>query len=366
VYAEARRAAKGARHADGRPGNVARRDRTETTKVAVAKSAAPRPFVDVGSFIPDFHDDLRWPLTTMSHPSSEPRFGIAAVFAEPGIGWQELCKRGVHKRVTSGRNRDELQYLRAWCSAAAGDIDAACGTLQPLLTSAVLGLAPAVRVDLANLVASVGHHDEAEHLLNAHKIRDPQILDAVAATYVELGADKDAYEINRLAADMDRHASQETQCRRLLKDLVLSNSDASESSIRGLRGFATTHQLRNPTCERIYNAWQCAANPAKDCAGHLRDIGANYSWRDVLAAYHSWPAGAVRVEAWLRIADSLKFSFGAPAAIPMVIAALDAALRADGYCSPAVRDRIVDIQRLWRLRNVAIPEDMVSLDEACK
>jgi hypothetical protein len=83
------------------------------------KVSAPRPEIDLSWLLADFHDELRWPLTGMSHPALEPRFPIAQQLAMPGIGWQDLCARGVQHR-TSATQKELLAYLRGWCAALAG------------------------------------------------------------------------------------------------------------------------------------------------------------------------------------------------------------------------------------------------------
>src|ERR1043165_1902809 len=87
----------------------------------------PRPDVDLSVLVPDFHDELRWPLTPMNHPVMEPKFPIPQVFAQPGIGWLELCGSGAMNRY--GKEKEMLSYLRGWCKAVDGAPDAACSNL---------------------------------------------------------------------------------------------------------------------------------------------------------------------------------------------------------------------------------------------
>ena len=43
--------------------------------------SAPRPDIDMTGVLPDFHEELRWPLSGMNHPVLEPRFPIASELA---------------------------------------------------------------------------------------------------------------------------------------------------------------------------------------------------------------------------------------------------------------------------------------------
>lgn len=327
--------------------------------------AAPRPPLDVTQLVPDFHDDLRWPLTAMSHPSLEPRFAIAPVFADPGIGWLELCKRGVHKRITGGRNRDELDYLRGWCSASAGDIDTACGTLAPLVSSAVLGISPAVRIDLANIIVDAGHADRAEHWLSKHAINDVQILDTLAATYVEVGGERDAYEINRRAMDSDNRPSQETQCRRLIKHIVLGPEGERALPVAQLTQLATKPKLPDPTCKRLFDAWQCASNPARDCIDYLRDAGIDTKFQMVLRAYHHWPTGHAPLGRWLSVVEDARFAVALPEALELTLTALETAARVGGACSYETYQVAIEIEKLMDTMLTQTPERIKRVRASC-
>lgn len=335
-------------------------------KHADARVTAPRPDVDVSQILPDFQEELRWPLTTMEHPSMEPRFAVAAVFADPGVSWLDLCRRGVQNRTIAGPNRDELDYLRAWCSAATGDIDAACATLTTLKTSPVLGLAPAVRIDLANIIANAGPAERAEHLLTANKINDPQILDTLAATYIEVGAEHDGYEINRRAMETDFQPSSELRCRRLLKDILLSDSGERDVSAQALTNLATTPRFPDPTCLRIYHAWTCVKDARDGCSNYLHDRGADYRWNDVLRVYRGWPPGPATLGTWLRLADDLQFAVNVPASLPLLVAALVAASRVVTPCPAAVHEKIVAIEQTMQFMHVTVPAELAALEESCR
>ena len=61
-----------------------------------------RPQIDVEPLLPDLGEDLRWPLAMTDHPALEPKFAIASALAQPGIGWTDLCARGVQNRHLAG------------------------------------------------------------------------------------------------------------------------------------------------------------------------------------------------------------------------------------------------------------------------
>src|SRR5262249_50930548 len=146
----------------------------------------PRPEIDIAQFLPDFHEELRWPLTQLMHPKLEPTYAIATALAAPGMGWLDLCAIGAQNRHASGNN-DQQAYLRGWCSVAKDDVDHACQYLAPLLGSVTRGMSAAVRSDLANILVAQGDADNAEHFINKHDLRDIAMLDQLAASFVEIG-----------------------------------------------------------------------------------------------------------------------------------------------------------------------------------
>lgn len=323
----------------------------------------PRPEVDVSGIVPDLHDELRWPLTAMSHPSLEPRFGVAAVFAEAGVGWLELCKRGVHKRTSNGRNRDELEYLRGWCGAAGGDADAACSSLQPLVHSTVLGLASAVKIDLANIIANAGHLDRAEHLLTRYQIDDPEVLDTLAATYVEVGAEQDAYEINRRAIDVDARASDEVQCRRLIKQIALGPEGERTLPVEQLTSMVKGRRLPDPTCVRLLHAWTCHADPKEGCADYLDENGISADWLHVLRAYYAWPNGPASHRTFLFIAQEALNAWRLPEAQQVMFAALEAATRGVDGCGGDTYAKVKEIASYYLRLMKRVPERLQALEK---
>lgn len=324
---------------------------------------AARPDIDVSAVVPDLHDELRWPLTAMSHPSLEPRFGVAAVFAEAGVGWLELCKRGVHKRTSNGRNRDELEYLRGWCGAMAGDAEAACGSLQRLTHSTVLGLSSAVKIDLANIIANAGHIEKAEHLITKYRIDDPEVLDTLAATYVEVGAERDAYEINLRAIDNDARASEELQCRRLIKQIALSPEGERTLPVEQLTSLVKNRKLPDPTCVRLLHAWTCHADPKEGCAEYLAENGISADWMHVLRAYYAWPKVAAAERTYLLIAQEAQYAWVMPEAQQVMFAALEAAARGVDGCGGDTYRKVKEIASYYLRLMRPVPERLQALEK---
>jgi hypothetical protein len=296
--------------------------------------SATRPELDIEQLIPDFHDVLRWPLSAMAHPTLEPRFAIAAVFADPGVGWLELCQRGVQNRIMAGQGRDELDYLRGWCNAVKGDADGACDKLAPLVSSTVMGMSTAVRVDVANIIANQGGIDKADHLLKKHNIRDLALLDILAATYVEVGDLNDAFEINRRATDQDLTPVPATKCRRLVRDIVLRGRGGHEIRAKELADM-TKGKAPDPTCVELHHEMLCWLR-ARDCDDYFQDIGVDVRTSYLIDAYQSWPHDPVSSTRWLDIATDAVRAMPLEGAREMAVSAFDAAIRASSSCDNTV------------------------------
>jgi hypothetical protein len=291
------------------------------------KVAVARPVIDLSHVLPDFHDELRWPLSSMSHPALEPRFAIAEQLAVPGVTWEELCARGVHHRV-SATQRELLRYLRGWCYAAKGDVDNGCGELYPLIGSVVPGLTAAVRQDLANILVEQGGADNAEHWLSKHNMRDIQLLDLLAANYMEVGSPADAFEINRRAIDSDDYASSATKCRRLVKRIVIAHEADSTFAIQTLRLLAKG-KIPDPVCERLTHKVDCWMNPANDCLRYFDHEQIDTGLLTVLDVYYEWPRGPATQTQWWTLADKARHVLAAPGAAELMVAAYEAILRID-------------------------------------
>ena len=293
----------------------------------------PRPPFDPSTYLPDFHDELRWPLSSMSHPSLEPRFAIAQAFAQPGVGWIDLCGLGAQNR--HGRDKELLSYLRGWCNAIQGDVDAACTHLVPLVGSTTRGIDDAVKIDLANILADQGRADKAEHWINQHRIRDVEVLDLLAATYVEVGTPEDAARINRIAMDSDDAATVATRCARMTRQIVLVGNSTSVM-LEGLRQIARPlGKMPDPTCQKLVHKLECwKANGTNDCDPYWTDVGLDPRIAHVIAAHRAWPHASSYAD-WLRIADSTMSIVGVEGAAAFALGAIDNAIRTARTCEHA-------------------------------
>jgi hypothetical protein len=308
--------------------------------------SAERPHVRVVDYVPDFHDELRWPLPAMSHPELEPQFPIARELAID-VGWEALCARGVHRRVVAAK-AEQLEYLRGWCSVLERDIDAACRSLKPLMLSNLRGMPEAVRRDLANILVGHGDADAAEGYMTRNLIRDTRVMDLLAASYAEMGKHDDAYAINRLAIDADRSASAATKCLRLVRHIVLLPSTSGrEFPLEQLRQFVADREKADSTCVKLFDAVTCWNKPGDQCRYHFSRNNINTNAVGVIEAYFAWPEKANYVE-WWRLADSLRHMFDVPGAIDLALAAFEASLAAArpcvGYRASAVNGAIVEIR----------------------
>ncbi len=307
---------------------------------SVKRARMPRPAIDLSLYTPDFHDDLRWPLSSMTHPSLEPRFPIARELAI-GVSWQQLCARGVHKRV-SATKRELLSYLHGWCDVLKRDIDGACKHLAPLLGSTRLGLTQAIRQDLANILVSSGDADQAEHHLSKHHIRDIEVIDLLAANYVEVGSPHDAAAIIRRAIDSDDHPTDATRCQRLVKRIATRSEADPTEALDALTTLATRRKIADPSCVRLNNKVACWQSPERGCEPYFRDENISLLVQSLLRAYYRWP-GTARMETWWHVADVARNAMPMPEAAELALAAFDASLIADPSCAG---DRAIDVNHM--------------------
>lgn len=295
--------------------------------------AVRRPAIDISWLLPDFHEELRWPLTGMNHPMLEPQFPVATELAV-GVDWQQLCARGVQNRV-SATQKELLSYLHGWCDVAKRDVDAACAHLTPLLGSIKGGLRAAVRQDLANILVEQGDANKAEHWLSKHRIRDVQILDLLAANYIELGSEADAFEINRRAIDSDDSASEATKCTRLVKSIAIGLEHDVERPVNTLKAMVVMAKVPDETCERLWNKVSCARDHSW-CSGYLDDEGIAPDALELLNAYENWPSGRATATAWWIYADNARQALPTAGAAQLVVTAIEASLAADHVCEGAM------------------------------
>lgn len=307
----------------------------------------PPPAIDLGAYVPDFHDELRWPLSGMSHPALEPRFDIAQQLAEPGVDWQELCARGVQNRVSSTQ-KELLEYLHGWCDAQNSNVDGACKHLLPLLGSTTRGLTVAVRTDLANILAA-GDADKAEHWLTKHNIRDIDTLDLLAANYAEQGLLDDAATINRRIIDSDDFATEATKCRRLVRQLATNHDSGETVAYLQLEQLAKKPKVPDPLCVRLFHKAECRRNPATDRANYFSDENIDRRGLYVLKAYGQWPTGSGNWIDWWPIAVVARKAAGLAGANELAVAALEAGFSAQRGCPIGSKKNVRDMLRALRL-----------------
>jgi hypothetical protein len=332
---------------------------TRTLNVQVIRAA--RPDIDITWALPDFHDDLRWPLTGMNHPVLEPRYAVAQQLAMPGIGWEELCARGVHNRV-SATQKEMLAYLRGWCEVRKGNVDGACAQLRPLFGSVTPGLTAALRQDLANILVDQGG-DRAEHWLSKHDIRDIQTLDLLAANFVELGSSHEAFTINRRAIDSDSYASAATQCRRLVRRIKLEQEVSWRPAIDELKTLGRQAKVPDPVCERLYNKVECSLAPASDCLRFLTDEGLPESALYLLDAYFNWPYEGT-VAQWFAAATIAAKALPSPGAAELAIRALEAAVPRGLTCKSETVHTVIAAVRADPT-NAIYEERLQRLEKSC-
>ena len=304
--------------------------------------AAERPALDLSALYPDATEEARWPLSISSHPVLEPHFAIAAAMAEHGIGWLDLCGRGIQNRHIAG-NQDLLEYLRAWCSVMNHDPASALSRLGPLRSTTTPGIASAIAADVADILVDSGGADRAEALLRSNHLVDQAIVDELAASYFEVDRDADAFELNRLAIEMDHRPTDQAKCHRLARGIVVS---------RGLRRDRLLHELEvassprgpdhqplpaDPTCVRLHDELQCWIDMTM-CGPYLHHAKA----AALLAAYGSWPPAVASERQWMIVAQWAARAMPMTGAETLVVPALELALKTSG----CVRDELIAITSL--------------------
>ncbi len=323
-----------------------------------------RPQIDVSWLLPDFHDELRWPLSGMHHPKLEPEFPVAQELAI-GVDWQGLCARGVHRRI-SATQKELISYLRGWCHVQERDVDGACAELVPLLGSVKSGLRDAVRRDLANILVESGDAEKAEHWLTKHHVRDIETLDLLAANYVEVGSPADAFAINRRVIDEDDYATPATKCRRLVRRIAIGFDIDVELPVRELESFVVKAKVLDATCERLWNKVACWRDHLKCHAYHV-DENIPQASRQLLLVYDTWPSNRQTTSEWWTYADQARLAVPAPGAAELGVGAMEATITAEGMCKPGIaasfRVAIADVRRAPD--GAALEPRLQGLENAC-
>lgn len=239
----------------------------------------------------DPHAYERWPLGHNQHPSLEPAYAIASVFASPGVSWLDLCRMGAQNRRGVG-STEQLEYLRAWCDVAKRDAGAAIARLKPLVNSGVLGMPAAVRTDIANIVVDAGDADHAQALLSRAQVDDLAVYDLAAAGYVEVGKVQDAIALtDRSIAAHDARRPLD-HCMRIARKVVLVDPGSRTPLLLALG--------RLNRCEAPYRELLCWHKG--HCDPYLVAHGVKPDELRLGELYKNWPSSGAPVDEWLRAA----------------------------------------------------------------
>ena len=289
-------------------------------------ASAQRPAIELTQLIPDSTERGRWPLGMATHPVLEPHFDVGEALAAPGVGWLELCGRGIQRRHLSG-NQDPVEYLRAWCSALSHDAPDAIARLASLRSTVVRGIRAALWLDIANILADNGDARAATKLIDRnHLEHEVELLDIVAATYVEVGKRDDATELGQLATEADH--SGVTDCDRLARQIVIADRVKQEQLLADLR------RSRFVPCapiEHELRCWLYASTLPAQCEEYFADRKLDAHYGDVLWAFQQWPESNTGTWfLWWRIGVSASRAIGIAGAEDLALTALDASLRASG------------------------------------
>lgn len=291
----------------------------------------PHPELALDHLQPDLRHALHWPLAIGAHPQLAPTYPIALVFAQPGVGWADLCVRGVTARASPSIHRAFVDYLRAWCQVANRDLDVAVATFGQLRTVAPPALADAVRLDLANVLADAGPGDQALRTLARAGIDDLALDDLLAATYAEVGSLDDAAQFNELAlAGAAREPA--VACRRLTRRAVLAGPANALPSIVAIHRQATNHG--DATCARLENELRCWSSVERECRPYFADVAVPAREVFRYLAYAAWPKGEARAPRWWAIARDALEGMPLPGADWMAAVALDRAVRTTSCGAP--------------------------------
>lgn len=298
--------------------------------------------------------DWRWPLPRP--PQLAPTAELSPMF-ESRDAWNALCSaRGEPKGV----DRDEaLAYLRAWCDAPP-DLGLA-KALGPLTGARTMSIASAAIVDLAAILESQLAALPALDWLRAHGLRDPAILDALAATYLSADRMEDARAV--IAALRGHRAYGTIACRRWFRELFVAERPRRDelrlalatASSDAVCGRLSAHA--NCTLSWGLQASGSGALPAQTdldrCTPILLDRPELTAHAYLTIAAAHWPRSR-RFDDWFAFAVFASGAVGAPRADELIGAAFDNAVRVSD-CDAQLDQIRVAVERLpiERLRVLA-------------
>ncbi len=308
-----------------------------------------RPELDLSAVAPSFEEELRWPLPGSIHPMLEPRYEIAKALAEPGISWIELCRMGIQGRhMSSEAGQQQMDYLRAWCSVANHDLDAAVGRFATLVHPVVSGMRSAIPLDLADILVGGCQSGEALHLLDKHTVVTPEVFDTLAAAYFEVDRLEDARDVNLRALEGEQR--EPATCHRRVREIAL----AEKWNMRTLtQQFADrVGDTSDPACITLSHLARCIDDPAGHCKPYFQDENINLGYVHLFAAYYGWSQKAATFPDWIAIAKAAIDAIPLAGADQLASEALEAALRS----SQCLGDSLYQLE-LLAIRAVGLPHD---------
>jgi hypothetical protein len=300
-------------------------------------AAAPRPEIRAAQILPDLDAEARWPLGFNEHPIDEPSFDIAGALAEPGIGWRELCARGVQFGHRA-KDQDLIRYLKAWCTQDATDALYQLGLLQ---SSPIRGIADAIVHDAARIVAGRVSGEDAEGALIRARLLDSDTVDLVAASYYEIGKVDDALAMDKVASNAERTAHRDATCHRLVRAIASTTGVDQDAFIAKLHALATPPKdvplgakvmAPDPTCIALDAAVACSR--AADACTSLTKGDPKLD--ALLAAYSRWPKDAAPFGTWYEIIGFAGDAMPSEDAVALLDPAVELAMKT----SQCRRDRL--------------------------
>jgi hypothetical protein len=237
----------------------------------------------------------------------------------------------------------ERPDVRGWCAAEAGDADAALDHLAHVRGSVVPDLAAAIPFDVPFILAA-RDGKAAESLLQTHGMDTVQVLDNLAAAYVEVGRDDDAVIINRRAIEFAGRTIDAAYCHRATKDVLLGHADLEAL-------VAATQASSDATCRELIHALQCAI--ARRCEDYSLDRSGNIRAALLVAAYDSWPGVPADYRTWRELVYRVDLARQLEAAVQLGRAALPAMMRAS-TCT---------VEQVAEMRDHAVHLDIPELRE---
>jgi hypothetical protein len=216
--------------------------------------------------------------------------------------------------------------------------------------SIVRGIALAVAIDTARIVADRVDGGSVEGVLRHANLLEVPIVDLIAASYFELGKLDEAVETNRLAAMLDNHASDATVCHRLVRAIASTpDGDARERSIADLEHLATPVPPK-PNAPH-------PRPPDATCVELGKAVGVDVGDPIAVAlrrARSAWPSGAGSFEDWQNVFTLGIRALPDPRAVELAVRAIELEIEAsqcDRSLMPAIRADAAELRLRVRDRD---------------